>query len=668
MSSLDETLVLAPRSPFLANATRVVTSPRFLVYFCCTLAALLATCHLGKDLAWDTLDYHFYAGFAALHDRFGQDYFAAGPQGYLNPYAYVPFYLLATSGLTALEVAFILAAVQSVILWLVYELAMAVAPPAEPRSRVALGICAVTLAFANPVLLNQFGSSFADVLTAEMAVAGWLLLVGVVRTPGTMRVVYAALFLGCASALKLTNAVHAASAGMMVLFIPGGWRSRFRHVALFALGGLAAFAAVAAPWSIRLGEHFGNPFFPLLNGIFRSPDFTTAPIIDYRFIPWSLSSAFWRPFAMVTPRSMIHVESGAPDLRYALLWVVALVSFLAWGWKRWHGNAARPGGAPDIRSERALAALGAGFLVDWVLWLTASGNSRYFIPMACVAAVLAVVLTFRLFATLPKVRNYLLLAVFIVQLLQLHYGTQYSAAFPWSREPWLQVSVPERLAHEPALYFNIGNQSNSFLVPYLARGSGFINLQGDSTLGPGGANGRRIGALIRRYSPHVRMLMRDDAAAYHANVAIPFAANDALQPFGLQLDTSDCARIVGRDAGYFISCRVVTEKARDAGVLAAESSANVALDRLEDACPAVFQPRRPASYLLGDMAHNYIWVRRYENTDVIAWVAKGWVHYQGLMSQRGYAGQVRAWEKAPLRVTCGREAGRYFVRVIGPPT
>jgi hypothetical protein len=663
MSFMDDTLVLAPRPSLLVNVTRLVTSPRFLVYSCCTLLALLTAYHLGKDTAWDTLDYHFYAGFSALHDRFGQDYFAGGPQGYLNPYIYVPFYLLATSGLTALGVAFILAAVQSVILWLVYELALTVAPPAAARSRMALGICAVALAFANPVLINQLGSSFADVLTAEIALAGWLSLIGAVRTPSTRRIVYAALLLGCASALKLTNAVHAVSAAVIVLFIPGSWSSRLRYAAQFAVAGVAGFAVVAAPWAIRLEEHFGNPFFPLLNGFFRSPQFTTAQIVDYRFIPWSLGAALWRPFAIATPRTLIHLESAAPDLRYALLLVVAIASFLTWGWKRWHGNAAPAGEAAHNNSERALAALGAGFLVDWVLWLTASGNSRYFIPMACVAAVLGIVLIFRLCAAVPKVRNYLLLAVFTVQLFQLHYGTQYSPGAPWRHEPWFQVSVPEGLASEPALYFNIGTLSNSFLAPFLAPGSGLINLQGDYTLGPGGANGRDVEALIRRYSPRVRILI-PDAGRPSAKLV---NASDALEPFGLRPDTGGCARITA-SIGYFISCPVVTQQAHDAKLLAAESGANIALDRLEDACPAVFQPRRPVSYLLGDPARNYIWLRRYPNTDVVAWVSRGWVHYQGLISQKGYAGAVSAWEKAPLRVSCGRDAGRYFLHVIGPRT
>jgi hypothetical protein len=683
---MDEALTLVRRPSLLESLTRLITARRFIVYCCCTLAALLTSYHLGKDMAWDTLDYHFYAGFSALHDRFGQDYFPAGPQSYLNPYVLVPFYLLVSSGLTALQVALVLAAVQSVILWLVYELALVVAAPMTPRARLALAICAVALAYANPVLINQFGASFADVLTAEIVLAGWLSLVGAVRSPNAMRVVCAGLLLGCVSALKLTNALHAVAAGVMVLFIPGGWRNRFRSAALFVVAGIVGFAAVAVPWSIRLEQHFSNPFFPMLNGIFRSPQFTTARIIHYRFIPPSLGAALWRPFAMVSPRGLIHAELAAPDLRYALLLVVAVLSLLAWAWRRRRGIAAQPGES----SRPALAALGWAFVADWILWLAASGNSRYFIPMACVAAVVVMAMLFRLCSERPKLRNYLLLAVFLVQFYQVHFGAEYSPGLPWDHEPWFEVSVPKSLASSH-LYLSIGIQSDSFLAPYLGPRSGFINLEGDYTLGPEGENGKHIKELVTRYWPNVRMLMRDGRrdASYDVDLPKMVNTNDALEPFGLQIDSSDCAPIVARgisspaigtvtgrapstpsmakvNTGYFITCRVVTAKARDPALVTGESRANLALDHLEDACPALFQPRRPTTYLMGDEAHGYVWVRQYPNTDMFVWVAKGWVRFQAFMSQEKYAGPESAWEKAPLRASCGRGADGDFLRVTGP--
>jgi Glycosyltransferase family 87 len=695
MSSVEDSLLLPRRPALLAALARFVRTPRFAVYLCCSVLVLLISYELGKDMAWDTLDYHFYAGFSALHDRFAQDYFPAGPQSYLNPYVYVPFYLLVTSGLTALQVAVIFAAVQSVILWLVYELALVVAPPLKPQARVALGVCAVGLACANPVLITEFGSSFADLVTAELVVAGWLLLVGAIRTPGAMRVACAALLLGCAGALKLTNALHAISAGVLLLFMPGNWRSRLRYAAVFCLAGAVGFAVVAAPWAIRLAQHFGNPFFPLFNAIFRSPDFTTARIIDYRFIPISLGSALWRPFAMISADAMVHVEWAAPDLRYAVLLLAMAFALVAWAWRAGHRSTASSSGLSSDGAARSRVALGLAFIVDWSLWLSASGNSRYFIPMACVAAVLAVALIFQLCAQWPKVGNYLLLVIFGVQLVQLHMGAEYPARTGWRDEPWFHVSVPRGLATEPALYFNIGVASDSFIAPYLAPGSGLVNLEGDYTLGPQGASGRHIESLIRRYSPHLRVLVRDTRRGGNHNASFPdpviVSLQDALDPFGLQMDTSNCASIVVRgittpvlttydgsmppkvspsdaDTGHFVSCGVVPETRRDPAVIAGEGPANLVLDRLEDACPALLQPRRQVTFLLGGKAHGYAWARQYVNTDMSAWVTRGWVHFQRFSGggKEGYAGQESTWEKAPQRVSCGRGPDGYFLRVQGP--
>lgn len=689
--SADGESLTAPllRPSRLAALRRVATSPRFLVYLCGTILVVLTSYHLGKEMLWDTMDYHVYAGFSALHDRFGQDYFAAGPQAYFNPYAYVPFYLLLRSPLTPLEDASILAVLQSVILWLTYELAIRVTSPGTPKARVAIAILAVVLAFANPVLINEIGSSYADITTAGVALAGWLVLVGAVSIPSAMRVVGAALLLGAASALKPTNAVHALSATAMLLFIPATWRDRSRYAVLFALGLAAGFALLNAPWSIHLERHFGNPVFPLLNDIFHSPQYATGPMLDHRFIPASLGAALLRPFAMILPVTWIHFEMPAPDLRYALLLVLALLLLLRQAWRRMRREAA-PASREHAPVDRVLAALGCAFLVDWVLWLAASGNSRYFIPGACVAAVLCITLMFRLFAGRPKVRNYLLVAVFAVQLYQLHAGTEYRDYLPWRSGPWYSVSVPPKLASQADLYFMLGGQTNSFIIPDLPLASGFINLDGGYyTLGPGGPNGRHIASLIRRYGSNLRVLWRDpriDADRYSATPNLEFA-DDALAPFGLKAQAGHCSMIVAhgvdvmftfgsaaagrrsadrgaRDTEYLETCRVI-RAGPGHPTLPGQLEADLALDHLEDACPALFEPRRPVDRLVGGGSHGYVFARNYPGTEVQAWVGGGSVRFEKMTAggREEDAGPENMWANGSPRVACGwRGAG--FLKVL----
>jgi hypothetical protein len=691
MSSVEcPAAVQKDTAPPVAMLKRLAASPRYLVYVACTLLALLISHRMGKEMQWDTLDYHLYAGFSAIHDRFSLDYFAAAPQSYLNPYPYAPFYLLVTSGLSALEVASILAVAQSVIFWLTYELAIAVVPPDHARRRIAVGAGAALLALANPVLMEQLGSSFADITTAELVLAGALVLIAAIRIPSAWRVVSAGLLLGAASALKLTNSLEAVSLAVVPLFLPVGWPKRLRAAVLYGLSVGLGFVLVSLPWSIQLQRHFGNPLFPFLNGIFRSPEYTTAPIRDLRFVPSSFAAALWRPFAMTAPLRMVHVEKAAPDLRYALLIALAVLLVLArWSRRSRDGQAAarEPGGAAE---SRALLALGCAVLINWVIWLRLFGNSRYFIPMACVAAVLVMALAYRLLMAWPRVFGCAVTAILIAQVHQVEAGAVFRAPYPWEGMQWFDVSVPPPLASQPALYFSVGVQSNSFVVPYLPAGSGFINLQGDYVLGPDGANGARIRKLISRFSPHLRVLVVDSRGGAARNDDVPHLSDvdDAVEPFGLRVDANSCARIVARASPtlevvtfgrmlprlpqsawytrYLVACRLVPDTAQQQTSALMQRTADLVLDRVEDACPSLFQPRRPETYFIGSKVDDYFWVRRYTNTGVMAWVHHGRVGFEKVIGDNRVqdGGSELAWERSPLQVVCGRRSDGDFLRIL----
>ena len=676
---------LPGETPLMAvsHGARLLRLPFFLA---CTVLALVLNYALGKEMGWDVLNHHLYSGFAAVHDRFAQDYFAAGAQGYLNPYAYVPFYALVASKLPALAVASVLAALQSIILWLTFELALTVAPAGSPARRGAFATCAVAMAALNPVLLQQLGTSFTDLTTGELVMGGWLLLATTVRSPSAPKIVAAAVLLGAATALKLTNSVHAASAAVLLLFLPVPFARRSRLACLYGITLALSFALVAAPWAFQLEKAFGSPFFPLLNGVFHSPEFTTEPVRHLRFIPSSLSDALWRPFAMIDPWVMVHVEVRAPDSRYALLLVLAIVPLLLRLFRRRPPLQATQATSPSGRAgpavsppadPRLLGALGVAFALDWVLWLSSSGNSRYFIPMACVAGVLVIGLVFNVFRRWPKVRNYILISIFATQALQVWMGGELRwAPAPWGGK-WFDVSVPAALTRYPTLYLMVEVRSNAFLAPYLPPDAGLIDLSGSYPLEATGPNGRRVKALIERYAPHVRFLVTGERLRADAERRSPSVSeiNSTVQAYGLQADASDCAKIAVRgiasdpEAGtglpsplFLVSCALVPDHADHTGDLARERTANLVLDRLEDACPDLFRPRRSPTG-----RYRFMWRRIYLNTDLVAWVSKNEVKFFDPL--RGddtvYLGSESDWAQAPRRLVCGRRGGHYFARVLG---
>ena len=680
----------ADSSPF-ALLKRISASPRFYVYTASTLLVVLTSYFLGKEMLWDTMYYHVYAGFSALHDRFGRDYFAAGPQGYFNPYAYVPFYLLIRSSLTPLEIASILAVMQSAILWLTYELATACVPREKPKTRVAIGVFAVIFAFANPILINEFGSSAIDVTTAEIALAGWLVLIAALRNPRLTKVLLGGLLLGAASALKPTNAVHAVAAVCIPLFVPGSYRRKLGYTSLFVAGVAVAFVAVNLPWSLHLERHFGSPVFPLLNGLFRSPEYPTGSMLDYLYIPTTFGAALLRPFEMVLPIPSVDYGLAAPDLRYALLAVLGVTALVRWRWRLGRAGTGAATPASESHESRVLAALGCAFLLDWTMWLTVSGNGRYFIPMACVAGILGVVLLFQLCAERPALLGYLLAAIFGIQLFQLYSGSGYRTFLPWRSGPWYSVTVPAVLAQRSNLYIMVGGQSHSFIIPDMPDGSAFVNLGGGYLfITPDSPNGRRVEALIQRYAPHLRVVVRDprDDASTATRLLRPSAVNDVLAPFGLRAQDRNCVNIVVRGVPvlytvhgaarghasvpaaaahteYLMSCRVVRASHGPGWTFPGQRQADLAFDHLEEACPALFRPRRPGDQLRGDRRDGYYFARFYPGTGVEVWITHGRVEFQKRFGGREeYAGPESMWQRDVPHVACGR-AGAGFLRVIG---
>jgi len=670
-------------APLIAGSRRA--GLRVPVFLACTLFALVVSYALGKEMGWDLLNHHLYCGFAAVHDRFEQDYFAAGAQAYLNPYAYAPFYALVASGLPALAVASVLAALQSIILWLTFELALTVSSAGTPRRRAVFATCAVAMAGLNPVLLQQLGTSFTDLTTAEVVLGGWLLLATSVRFPNAPRVIAAGVLLGAATALKLTNVLHAASAAVLLLFLPVPFTRMLRFACAYGVTLAVSFALVAAPWAYRLQREFGSPFFPLFNNVFRSPEFTTEPMRHLRFIPSDLAEALWRPFAMVDPWAMVHVEVRAPDSRYALLLVLAGILLLLRLRRprppvQADATATQPDGAGSTLSlpadPRLLAALGSAFAVDWALWLSGSGNSRYFIPLACVAGVLVIGLVFNLLRRWPKARNYVLISILATQALQVWMAGELRwAPAPWGGK-WFDVTVPETLRKQRNLYLMVEVRSAAFLAPYLPPDAGLIAISGSYPLEAAGPNGRRVKALIDRYAAHVRLLVTGERLYADAERRAPTVSevNSTVQAYGLKVDPADCATITVRGIAsdpeigtglpyplFLVSCALVSDHADHSADLARERTAKIVLDRLEDACPELFQPRRPPTGRYASM-----WRRIYLNTDLVAWVSKNEVKFFNpvLGDDTVYLGSESEWAQAPRRLACGRRNGHYFARVL----
>lgn len=224
-------------------------------------------------LSWDALNHHIYLGWTAEHPRFDRDFVAAGYQSYQFPYLYWPVYRLAMLGASGAAAGVVLASLLVLAVPPVWMLARACAP-GPGLFDLALRWLAVVLAFLSSVMLSMVDSSQNDMLAAIPLVwAVALAMEPIVQrgmASGTARgyVLASGVCAGIAVAAKLSN-------GPLAILLPALWwmcarglPARLRVTAIGCLATLAAFTLVYGYWGWQLWQHFGNPIFPLYDGLF----------------------------------------------------------------------------------------------------------------------------------------------------------------------------------------------------------------------------------------------------------------------------------------------------------------------------------------------------------------------------------------------------------------
>lgn len=669
------------------------------VYALSTALAVAWTLLAGKDVPWDALHYHLYAGFSAINDRLGIDYFPAGTISYLNPYAHLPLYWMVRADWPSMAIGVTFACLHGVMLWMIYELAHAVSRRPDGTSPATVTLGAVALGAMNPILLQELGSSFTDITTGTLALGGYVALVNAFHEKRLRWVALGGALLGASAALKLSNAPLALLPALpLVLGCVATTRRRLLSLVVFSTASGVAALLVVAPWAWQLAQAFGNPFFPMLNEVFTPHGNSSAVVVaaanapatvgpgvleglirffngmrDPRFLPSDLAEAALRPLEMMLPKRRIHTEVMAADARYAGLLLLPILMFAAWAARRRSGLL-----VAEAERFRPMPWLAAAFVIAWVIWLAISGNSRYFLPMAGVAGVLLVAGTYRALRTWPRIRFYALATLFGVQALFYWHAIEYRwAAQPWEGR-WIQANIPQRLLSEPFVYLPMDGQSQSFLLPLLAPGSSFVGIM--QGYAPEDAFGQRARQLMDRNAGRLRMLKLVMSIESDGRPIAPHPStfDDPLRRFGLQVDTRDCEyidyrgnpsvveregpRSGPRDRVYLLTCRVMPGPGTPDDDLAGKDIADIVLNRVESECPQLL-PSRSRSVRNGS-----IWRRSYP--DMVAWVNDdGLVRFTDLLRGGGDVvelGFVKDWLVAPRKLRCWRERGLGRIEIDNP--
>jgi hypothetical protein len=604
------------------------------------LATVLLISHLlGRDLNWDFINYHFYGPHLMLEGRLAQDYFAGSFQSYLNPLSHVPQYLMIQAGWSAMAVSATLAAFHSLNLLFIGLIARQLLPQGAPIH--TLLILAIVLALQAPLFITTVGSSFADPTTSVLVLAALFLLVRSFSRPTTPDyavVVTAGLLLGLASGLKFTNGVLAV--GIMIptglYWIVNAVRSgqplgdAMARIAAVTAAGSLGFVIAHGYWSWQLWTTFGNPFFPLFNSVFQSPDFPATTYRDTRFLGPGSMGLLLLPFQMIAPTSWLYAENAPVDLRFAAFVVLVLIGLVVF---MLHRRAVGPRWATESSIEmRPLLMLTAIFTSTYLLWGTTTRIGRYALPLWMLLGPLLVAW----FAWLLRSRQHLVVLGCAVLISAQSYALIEAGNPRWSptkwESAWFEARVPDEMRQQPHTVLTLGNLSFAAIVPFLHPDSRVVNLIGQHIQGAGPRQSARLTELLAvpdaslrvvfkdhamqlPYQPELTKSRREDVSALLSMYGLSLASG-ACEPIRMParyfvpdgVDAAAKARQVGEERLH--ACPVQrTEAAEHARVLAERDRIAIAFDNVERACGAALNPHG-TELLRGRQG----WMRSYFNS------------------------------------------------------
>jgi hypothetical protein len=361
------------------------------LFFCAI--SCLASLHLGQDNNYDLKGYHIYNAWAALSGRWSQDLFAAGPQTYFSPFLDFPYYLVAAE-LFPSHGAVVVALAglpYGVLLFFIYLISARIAGSLELGrwDRAAFIVASVLLAGTGAATWPLIGTTFNDITIAAMVLAAFHQILIAVTDGGEerlpRRVAVAGMLLGLAMALKLTAAVYVPPMAVVIFSVARGWRNKVRSLVVYGGCAFAVFVAIYGPWAWRLYELTGNPFFPLLNGVFHSDWMTSVNVRDERFLPRSWLQGLFYPFYWTTLQSWLVTEVPFRDVRLAIAYVF-LAGYLAIAFIRKDLRASLLSG-----KSRSVHVLVLFLTFSYVLWLLEFSILRYLVAIECLAGMFIVI-------------------------------------------------------------------------------------------------------------------------------------------------------------------------------------------------------------------------------------------------------------------------------------
>lgn len=513
------------------------------VFILFSFAYLLVGHHLGQDVDFDLLNYHFFDPYWLLVNHM-RDIAPAYLQTYYNPLIDIPFYF-GVRDLPSWGVGAAIALVQSLSFPLLYLIA---------RRFVASRLLALLLAglgMFTSVAITELGTIMGDTLTAPLVLASVYLALRAVSSspvdPGggqsrrAMRlsrrptasaggVVLAGVVAGIAAGLKLSGIPLAVGLVIGFASLAGPVLMRLRVTAIAGAGLIVGLLISYGWWGYEMTAKFGNPIFPYMNQVFHSKFASLTSNTDPTSKPHGIVQILFYPFYWTVHPDRVGLgpfrELSGPVLETLLILLLIKGVWRSVGTGAWK---------PLFRSdpERLLMTFA---VVSYFVWVVEFGIYRYIVPVEMLAFLLIFLAGRRLFQDLaPRKVGAIGFAVLVAVTLATE-RVGYAQRPTWTAH-YFRVSVPRPVTTEKAAFVMVGFNPNAYLIPYFPSDDLFIRTEFTVTSTP--AFRSVISKQLKQFD-HIYLLFTDPTTGYSSDSALVTEDASSWGRYGLKVTPGSC--------------------------------------------------------------------------------------------------------------------------------
>jgi hypothetical protein len=500
-------------------------------------AIMVAT--LGKDVAWDFRNYHWYVPYAFLNGRMGIDIAVAHQATYYNPFLDLPFYLLATH-LHAWMALGVLGFVQGANIAPLYVIARSIL--LVEHRRLAAGIISF-LCMTGSLTIHLAGTTYYDNVMSVFVLSGLALVISRRRelNSGTLMqgvaiAGIAGFLIGSAIGLKLPEAPYALGLAASLVMLPGDFRHRTTRLCAVAAAGAIGVAAFAGFWMVKMAHLTGNPLFPYFNEYFRSPLALHASYRDMRFIPRRLDIQLLFPL-LFSIDWRVADDLPFQDIRVGVAYIVILATLIM----RLVGQ--QP--AKPIVDRNASFALIGFAAISYIAWLKIFAIYRYILLLEMLSPLL-IVASIMLWPVSQRTRVALASTLILLSLATMKVSID--GRMP-TTDPYVQVTLPPISHPSKTMVLMTGIEPMGYLAPSFPKAIPIVRIDGWMIQPSDGSQ--------------LTQEARKRVGAFHGDLFVLFKGSEAarsreaLLAYGLARAPGGCRNIVSNLGGPYEFCPVI---------------------------------------------------------------------------------------------------------------